>query len=305
MGKSPGSNLIDATHRRRPSRATCELAPAEWRKLRDFNLEEGMDFMRKLSDSGGCLVADSPCSIPIPKQLSRGGGNKVREDGLTDRQARVLEIIRRHVKARTTVPSRATIAAEMGLKHDSAIDGHLDALMRKGWLIRWSGPGIKLLREGAPRYTDPREIPEEPPVRRSLVEERKEPERIDDFDSLAALFEAHPDLFVQLNEDSLELAGYRAGDILVVSDSVEPRDGDVVVARIGSEVTVRHYFVSTAGTIELRPASANPVHKSWRFDPKRTDLESLKIVGVVVGAIVTARRSGTHGEGGITTRRDT
>ena len=112
------------------------------------------------------------------------------------------------------------------------------------------------------------EIPEEFPVRQNVLEERKEPERIDDFDSLAELFEAKPDLFVKVNEDSLELAGYRVGDVLVVSDSVEPRDGDVVVARIGSEVTIRQFFASTSGTIELRPASVNPGHRSWVFGPE-------------------------------------
>lgn len=213
----------------------------------------------------------------------------MREDGLTDRQAQVLQCIRRHVKARTTIPSRAQIAAELGLQHDSSISGHIDALMRKGWLIRWYGRGLKLLREGAPLYEDPREIPEEFPGRPNLPEERKEPERIDDFDSLSVLFEAKPDLFVKVAEDSLELAGYRAGDVLVVSDSVEPRDGDVVVARIGSEVTIRQYFISTPGTIELRPASADPEYKGWQFGPKQRDLESLKIVGVVVGAIMRGR----------------
>ena len=67
----------------------------------------------------------------------------------------------------------------------------------------------------------------------------------------------------------------------------EANNGDVVVARIGAEIVLKRYCRRSAKTIELQPASTNPENEPILLNPQTTDVE---IVGVVVGAIVGARR---------------
>ena len=222
-----------------------------------------MDIMSK-SVSGGCAVSDWPRSIPTPKPLSRGRHKEMRDDGLSPRQAQVLEIIRRHLKTRSVPPSRSEIAAELGLKHASAVDNHLNSLMKKGWLIRFPSVerGVKLLREGAPLYEQPAELLDIPPGRRM---DGKEPKRVHDFDSVATLFQHPPDFFLRLQDDGMDLAGFRPGDVVAVVRGMEPKDGEVVVGKVGQSIALRR-------------------DSRW----KDKDFE---IVGVVVGAIVGTRRS--------------
>ena len=67
----------------------------------------------------------------------------------------------------------------------------------------------------------------------------------------------------------------------------EACEGDLVVARIGQEVALKRYCRKSDEVIELQPESTNPEHKPIQIDRETTDFE---IVGVVVGAIVGARR---------------
>ena len=67
----------------------------------------------------------------------------------------------------------------------------------------------------------------------------------------------------------------------------EPRDKDIVVARIGEEVVVKRFRRTGRKTIELQPESHNPEHKPIRVTPNTVDFE---IVGTVVGVIVGTRR---------------
>ena len=219
------------------------------------------------------------------------------EDGLTARQRQVLGIIRKHVKARNLPPSRSEIAGELGLTHPSAVTGHLNALEKGGWVETFPSieRGIRLLREGAPLYEDPADLldVDAPPARHRVGAQKKEPRRVHDFDSFAGLFEDRPDLFLRITDDSMEVAGYRPGAIVVVVRDLEPEDGDVVVARAEGTVLVRRYQSRDADTIELRPESSNPEHETLEFRRNSMDLE---IVGVVVGKIVAACRGGGHEE---------
>ena len=88
-------------------------------------------------------------------------------------------------------------------------------------------------------------------------------------------------------------AGYQRGGLAVVACSIEPRDGDVVVARVEGDVLVRRYHRTGTKAIELRPEGSNPEHATLLFTRGSTDLE---IVGVVVGKIVAERRGGGHEE---------
>ena len=85
-------------------------------------------------------------------------------------------------------------------------------------------------------------------------------------------------------------AGFASGDIVAVRRQPEARDGDIVLARIGEEVTLKRFerFERIdAKIVELQPVSTNPKHEPIRIGPTTEDAE---IVGIVVGAIVGTRR---------------
>ena len=212
----------------------------------------------------------------------------MRADTLTKRQQQVLDCIRDHLKTWGTPPSRATIAAAIGGAFPSAADTHLKALEKKGFLRIHPGKehGLKLLREGAP-ILDPDQLPAVAAGNPIVACDGPEPARLHDFDSFAAHWEAKPDWFVRVVGDSLDKVGFRSGDVLAVKRNPEPRNGDVVVARIGDEVVVKRFCRTGPETIELQPASHNPQHKPIQITARTVGFE---IVGTVVGAVVGTRR---------------
>ena len=207
---------------------------------------------------------------------------------LTERQQEVLDIIREHLKVRGVPPSRPELARALGVEgQQGAVDSHLNALSKKGFvkLLPRVERGIRLLREGAPVY-EPDELPEVAAGDPILAEER-EPARLHDFDSFVRQFEARPDYFVRVRGDSLDRAGIRTGDTVAVRKEQEPADGDLVVARIGQEITLKRFRQVSDECIELKPESTNPEHETIRIDPTTGDFQ---IVGVVVGAIVGTKQ---------------
>ena len=207
---------------------------------------------------------------------------------LTQRQQLTLDIIRRHLKVRGVPPSRPEIARELGLRHQGGVDAHLNALARKGFVKVFPNVerGLKLLREGAPVF-DPQELPEVA-AGDPIVAEEREPVRLHDFDSFVERFEARPDYFVRVRGDSLDRAGFRTGDIVAVRRQPEANDGDLVVARIGQEITLKRLRRIDDECVELEPESTNPEHESIRIDAQTDDVE---IVGVIVGAVVGVPRT--------------
>ena len=82
---------------------------------------------------------------------------------------------------------------------------------------------------------------------------------------------------------SASSVGYRTGDIVAVKRTPDPTDGDIVVARIGTEITLKCFHRPSDDRVELRPCSKNPEHCTIVIDEQTEDCE---IVGVVVGAMI-------------------
>ena len=143
-----------------------------------------------------------------------------------------------------------------------------------------------MLREGAPLVNED-DLPAVAAGTPIVAEDRAEPARLNDFDSFAGQFEARPDWFVRLVGNSLDKVGFRTGDIVAVRKQPEANDGDIVLARIGDEVTLKRYKRIETDLVELQPVSTNPEHEPIRIGPTTEDAE---IVGIVVGAIVGTRR---------------
>ena len=121
-----------------------------------------------------------------------------------------------------------------------------------------------------------------------IVAEEREPGRLNDFDWFVERFEGRPDYFVRVRGDSLDRAGFRTGDIVAVRRQPEVSDGDLVVARIGQEITLKRLRRIDDKCIKLEPESTNPKHRSIPIDPQTEDVE---IVGVIVGAVVGVPRT--------------
>ena len=207
---------------------------------------------------------------------------------LTNRQREVLEAIRASIRERGIAPSHVEIAKAVGLENPSAVEWHLKALAKKGWIeIEGVARGIRLLREGMP-ILDAEHLPGVTAGAPRAVEECRNLPRLNDLESVLAQFESRPDYFVRVEGDSLDSAGFANGDIVAVRKQPEAREGDIVLARIGEEVTLKRFQRIDDEHVELQPVSTNPEHEPIPIGPSTEDAE---IVGIVVGAIVGTRRA--------------
>ena len=134
-------------------------------------------------------------------------------------------------------PSRTELGKTLGLRNQSRVDQLRVGRHRKGWvrLLLSVERRIQLLREGTP-ILDPHELPAVAAGNPIVAEDYAESPRLHDFDSFAEQFESRSERFVHLDGDSLDRLGYRTGEILAVRWDPDPRNGELVVARIGNEV---------------------------------------------------------------------
>jgi repressor LexA len=155
---------------------------------------------------------------------------------LTTRQAEVLEFIKSYIEETGYPPTRADIARELGFKSANASEEHLKALARKGAIemIPGTSRGIKLPEnenEGLPIIG---RVAAGNPI---LAEEH-----IEDYCELpASFFSPNADYLLQVCGDSMIECGIMDGDLLAVHRTQNVNNGDIVVARIEDEVTVKRF----------------------------------------------------------------
>lgn len=215
---------------------------------------------------------------------------------LTDRQRAVLDTIREHVRKRGVPPSRAEIGMELGIANQAGVDRYLRTLETKGWLRLHPGidRGIHLLKEGAPLH-GVEDLPQVAAGNPRPPGYFPEPRRLHDFDTISERFESRPSYFLEVTGDSMDLAGFRSGDVVAVREGRNPQNGDIVVARIGEDITLKRFYRRNEySDIELQPVSTNDEHDTISVD-EQTDFE---ISGIVVGAIIGTRRT-WQGERGL------
>ena len=234
------------------------------------------------------VVGKRPGSIHPTEPVSSTEIGAMDGNPLTERQRQVLEVIRTSIRERGFAPSHVEIAQALGLGGSSAVEGHLKALARKGWIeiARSIERGIKLLREGLP-IVDADHLPAVAAGTPTVVEDCRNLPRLN-LEAVLSQFEATPDFFVRVEGDSLNQIGFATGDMVAIRRQPEANDGDVVLARIGDAVTLKRYQRTGPDTLEFQPESTNPDHEPIRVDLRTDDVQ---IVGVVVGAIVGGRRA--------------
>ena len=180
-----------------------------------------------------------------------GNGRRRRKRGLTARQTEVLDFIKQHIADTGYPPTRAGIAAELGFRSPNAAEEHLKALDRKGAIeiIRGASRGIRVLQKQPLGLPIVGRVAAGNPI---LAEEH-----IEEYCEMpAATFRPEANFLLQVRGDSMIDAGILDGDLLAVHKTPDARNGDIVVARIEDEVTVKRLQVANGGQlIRLLPAN--------------------------------------------------
>lgn len=193
---------------------------------------------------------------------------------LTPRQAQVLDLIKQHISDTGYPPTRADIAQELGFKSPNAAEEHLKALSRKGAIemIPGTSRGIRLPEEtGLPVVG---RVAAGNPI---LAEENIE----DHVDIPSGFFHPRADYLLRVRGDSMVDAGILDGDLLAVHKTPEAQNGQIVVARVEDEVTVKRFQRGrNRSKVTLLPENSN-------YAPIEVDLLSqpFAIEGLSVGVI--------------------
>jgi repressor LexA len=202
-------------------------------------------------------------------------------DPLTERQAEILRLIRELTEVSGYPPTRAEIARSMGFRSVNAAEQHLRALEKKGAIEISSGAsrGIRVLdlRPSA-RLGRLMELPVigrvaagSPMLAEAHLQGRYQLD--------PNLFTPRADYLLRVRGMSMRDAGILDGDLLAVHRTHEARSGQIVVARLSDEVTVKRYR-RRGNTVQLLPENPD-------FEPIEVDLrrDSLAIEGIGVGVI--------------------
>lgn len=193
---------------------------------------------------------------------------------LTQRQQQVLDVIRKHISDTGYPPTRADIAQELGFKSANAAEEHLKALARKGAIeiIAGASRGIRLPDEpGIPVVG--RVAAGNPILAQGHIE--------DYCDMPASFFKPSADYFLRVQGDSMVDIGIFDEDLLAVHRTTDVRDGDIVVARIDDEVTVKRLKRgSDKARLQLLPENTD-------YQPIEVDLrnQDFAIEGISVGIL--------------------
>jgi repressor LexA len=202
-------------------------------------------------------------------------------DELTDRQHEILKLVRELTEVSGYPPTRAEIARRMGFRSVNAAEQHLRALEKKGAIEISSGAsrGIRVL-DGRSGNRSGRLL-ELPVVGRvaagspMLAEEHIQGRYQVD----PNLFTPRADFLLRVRGMSMRDAGILEGDLLAVHRTQEARTGQIIVARLAEEVTVKRYR-RRGHSVELE--ADNPEYKPIEVDLRR---DTLVIEGVAVGVI--------------------
>ena len=196
---------------------------------------------------------------------------------LTKRQAQILELIKVFIKDTGMPPTRAEIAQTLGFKSANAAEEHLKALAKKGVIKMKPGAsrGIQLVEEEEPEQLGlpliGRVAAGEPILAQQHVESHC---KIDPL-----MFKPAADFLLRVNGMSMKDIGIMDGDLLAVHKTQVAENGQVIVARVDDDVTVKR--LEKAGRKVLLHAEND------EFSAIEVDLENqaFQIEGRSVGVI--------------------
>ncbi len=211
---------------------------------------------------------------------------------LTARQEQILTLIKDAIQNTGFPPTRAEIANELGFRSTNAAEEHLQALARKGVIEISAGTsrGIRLLDSELSNHMPSMQMALPHPALMQLslplvgrvaagspilaTEHVEATYNVD-----PSLFSAKPDFLLKVRGLSMRDIGIMDGDLLAVKKTDSARNGQIVVARIGEEVTVKRYMKTSQG-IELLPE--NPDFSPIIVDENETEFA---LEGLAVGLL--------------------
>lgn len=195
---------------------------------------------------------------------------------LTKRQSEVLACIREHIEATGYPPTRADIAKTLGFKSANAAEEHLKALARKNAIeiIPGTSRGIRIPDLEQPDQGLPivgRVAAGSPVLAQEHIEEH--------CTISSDFFHPPAHYLLRVKGTSMKDVGIMDGDLLAVHQCTEAREGQIVVARIGDEVTVKRFHRENHMVYLIAENS--------EFEPIEVDLREseLAIEGLGVGVI--------------------
>ncbi|MBP1312988.1 transcriptional repressor LexA [Herbaspirillum huttiense F1] len=211
---------------------------------------------------------------------------------LTARQEQILNLIKNAIENTGFPPTRAEIAAELGFRSANAAEEHLQALARKGAIEISPGTsrGIRLRESGTTGISTARQMALPHPALMQLslpligrvaagspILAQEHVEKTYQVDP--AMFRAKPDYLLKVRGMSMRDAGILDGDLLAVRRADQARNGQIVVARLADEVTVKRYQKS-GSVITLFPE--NP-----EFEPiiVKPEDDQFALEGLAVGLL--------------------
>jgi repressor LexA len=194
-------------------------------------------------------------------------------DTLTARQSQILDLIRGYIADEGCPPTRAEIANILGFRSPNAAEDHLRALQRKGYIeiVAGSSRGIRLVGEDPGLPVVGRVAAGEPILAEQHIEDYQQLE--------PGLFRPRADYLLRVHGDSMKDAGILDNDLLAVHSTQQAENGQIVVARIDEEVTVKR-FRRRGSIVRLLPE--NPAYEPIRIDLKD---QPLVIEGLAVGVL--------------------
>jgi len=198
---------------------------------------------------------------------------------LTPRQAEVLDLIRRHLAETGLPPTRAEIARRLGFRSANAAEEHLRALARKGAieLLPGASRGIRVVSGEAGATGLPvigRVAAGSPILAAEHVEDRY---AVD-----PRLFQPAADYLLRVRGLSMRDAGILDGDLLAVHATPEAQSGQIVVARLGDEVTVKRLKRDRRSPHRVVLRAENPDFAPIEVDLRR---DQMVIEGIGVGLV--------------------
>ncbi|HSM10669.1 MAG TPA: transcriptional repressor LexA [Lysobacter sp.] len=213
---------------------------------------------------------------------------------LSDTQRALFDYLREHIAAHGYSPSQLEIAAAFGFRQNRSARYHLQALADAGLieLVQGRARGIKLSDRGSASAEDVvmagslpdhvMQVPlygriaagapigSDPEVRRHIALDR-------------SVFRLRPDYLLEVEGESMLLDGILPGDLIGVHRTPEARSGQIVVARIEGELTVKRLDLhADAAGAHLRLLPRNPAYAPLEIDATVTDFA---IEGLFAGLV--------------------
>ena len=212
--------------------------------------------------------------------------------GLTQRQQMVLDFIRQSIHDRGYPPTLREIGARMGIRSTNGVNDHLRALERKGYLTRedMKSRALRPTNLGSPALGEDAHAAE-PANDVDLVEVQvlgrvaaglpllAEEHVIDTVRVDRTLLKGGREVFgLKVHGDSMIDAGILNGDYIFVKKQLTAQRGEIVVALIGDEATVKYYYPER-DYVRFQPANAQMAPILVRA----TDFKPTMLLGIVVG----------------------